>query len=104
MRFAIGGRPASPGPRTRRARQIPVALPQHPRRQSSGEFRQANFRSERGTNENTNGLTSEYLQKGTEVSGDIDYLWAVADSRIQETKRSAHEADACAAGIQVVAG
>jgi len=50
---------------------------------------------ERGTNKNNNGLTSEYLQKGTEVLGDIDYLWAVADSLIQETKRSAHGANAC---------
>jgi hypothetical protein len=104
MRFAIGGRPASParglgGPdrsrspyRSTLAANLPV------------NSAQAHFRSERGTNENTNGLTSEYLQKGTEVSGDIDYLWAVADSRIQETKRSVHEADACAAGIQLVAG
>jgi IS30 family transposase len=35
---------------------------------------------ERGTNENTNGLIREYFPKGTEITGDIDYLWAVADS------------------------
>jgi IS30 family transposase len=35
---------------------------------------------ERGTNEKTKGLIREYLQKGTEIPGDIDYLWAVADS------------------------
>jgi hypothetical protein len=27
-----------------------------------------------------NGLVREYLPKGTEITGDIDYLWAVADS------------------------
>jgi IS30 family transposase len=35
---------------------------------------------ERGTYEKTKGLIREYLQKGTEIPGYIDYLWAVADS------------------------
>ncbi|HEX9354684.1 MAG TPA: hypothetical protein VF933_12825, partial [Streptosporangiaceae bacterium] len=30
--------------------------------------------------ENTNGLIREYFPKGTEIPGDMDYLWAVADS------------------------
>ena len=33
-----------------------------------------------GINENTNGLIREYLPKGTKIPGDIDYMWAVADS------------------------
>ena len=59
---------------------------------------------ERGTNKNTKGLTSEYLQKGTEVPADIDYLWAVADSRIRETKRSVHGASAREAEVHRMAG
>lgn len=35
---------------------------------------------ERGTNEGTNGFIQEYLLKWTEIIGDIDYLWAAADS------------------------
>jgi IS30 family transposase len=34
---------------------------------------------ERGTNENTNGLIREYFPKGTEITGDKDYLWTVAN-------------------------
>jgi IS30 family transposase len=34
---------------------------------------------ERGTNENTSGLLREYFPKGTEITGDIHYLQAVAD-------------------------
>jgi hypothetical protein len=48
------------------------------------------------SSENTSGLTSEYLQKGTKVPGDVAYLWAVADSRI---KRSVHGANAREAKI-----
>jgi len=43
-------------------------------------FAHAHSPWERGTNENTNGLIREYFPKGTEITGDIDYLWAVADS------------------------
>jgi hypothetical protein len=34
---------------------------------------------ERGTSENTNGLLREYFPKGTEITGDIRYLNAVAN-------------------------
>jgi len=43
-------------------------------------FAHAHSPWERGTNENTNGLIREYFPKGTEIPGDMDYLWAVADS------------------------
>lgn len=35
---------------------------------------------ERGASENTNGLIREYFPKGTEITSDNDYLWAVANS------------------------
>ena len=43
-------------------------------------FAHAHSPWERGTNENTNGLIREYLPKGTEITGDMDYLWSVANS------------------------
>jgi hypothetical protein len=82
--YRAGGARSRTGPPGRHAapaaRQVPVVLPHLPLRRSSDEFHQCQFRGERGTNENTKSLIREYLQKGTEVPGDIDYLWEVAGS------------------------
>ena len=42
-------------------------------------FAHAHSPWERGTKENTNGIVREYFQKGTEITGDIHYLQAVAN-------------------------
>lgn len=42
-------------------------------------FAHAHSPWERGTNENTNRIVREYFPKGTEITGDIHYIQAVAD-------------------------
>ena len=55
-----------------------VTLPGGPTRNRS--IRRFSTLAGAGTNENTNCLIREYFPKETEITGDINYLWAVADS------------------------